>query len=149
MIALVQRVREARVETGGEVAGQIEAGLLVLLGVGVEDGADEAEWLAGKVARLRIFPDEGDASGRMNRSLQDVGGGALVVSQFTLYGDARKGNRPSYTRSAPPDTAEPLYELFCDRLGAHLLRPVQRGVFGADMQVHSVNDGPVTLWIER
>jgi len=146
VIALVQRVSSASVRVGGETVGEVERGLLVLLGVVVGDTQAEGDWLADKVARLRVFPD-GD--GRMNRSLQDVGGGALVVSQFTLAGDARKGTRPSYTRAAPPDVAEPMYEAFCGALSEHLGRSVGRGVFGAKMDVALVNDGPVTLWVER
>lgn len=146
MIALVQRVSSASVRVGGEVVGEVGRGLLVLLGVVAGDTHAEGDWLADKTARLRIFPDD---DGRMNRSLVDVGGGALVVSQFTLAGDARKGTRPSYTRAAPPDLAEPLYEAFCETLSGHLERPVGRGVFGAKMEVALVNDGPVTLWVER
>lgn len=146
MIALVQRVSEAEVRVDGEVTGSIEQGLLVLLGVHEDDTTDEADWLARKCARLRIFADE---DGRMNRSVQDVEGGVLVVSQFTLYGDATKGNRPSFIESARPEHAEPLYEHFCDQVADHLGRPVERGVFGAMMDVDLVNDGPVTLWIER
>lgn len=146
MIALVQRVSSASVRVDGRTVGEVERGLLVLLGVVVGDTQTEGDWLADKVARLRVFPDD---DGRMNRSLQDVGGGALVVSQFTLAGDARKGTRPSYTRAAPPGTAEPLYEAFCEALAAHIGRPVGRGAFGAKMDVALVNDGPVTLWVER
>ena len=130
----------------GEVVGEVERGLLILLGVVAGDTQAEGDWLADKTARLRVFRDD---DGRMNRSLQDVGGGALVVSQFTLAGDARKGTRPSYTRAAPPDLAEPLYEAFCEALSDHLGQPVARGVFGATMEVALVNDGPVTLWVER
>ena len=146
VIALVQRVSSAAVRVDGETVGEVGRGLLVLLGVVAGDTGTEGDWLADKVARLRIFPDD---DGRMNRSLVDVGGGALVVSQFTLAGDARKGTRPSYTRAAPPDAAEPLYESFCDALGGEIGRPVARGVFGAKMEVALVNDGPVTLWVER
>lgn len=146
MIALVQRVASASVRVADEVVGEIGSGLLVLLGVVGGDTEAEGNWLADKVARLRIFPDD---DGRMNRSIQDVGGEALVVSQFTLAGDARKGTRPSYVRAARPEVAEPLYEAFAAALSAHLERPVERGVFGAKMAVALVNDGPVTLWIER
>lgn len=146
MIALVQRVSEARVEVEGSVTGAIGAGLLVLLGVHHTDTEAELHWLARKVANLRVFPDE---EGRMNRSLLDCGGEALVVSQFTLYGDARRGNRPSFSESAPPAHAEPMYERFVEVLAEHLGRPVPTGRFGAMMDVHLVNDGPVTLWIER
>ena len=146
MIALVQRVSSATVRVDGHPVARIGRGLLVLLGVVGGDTEAEGAWLAEKVARLRVFPDD---DGRMNRSLQDVGGAALVVSQFTLAGDARKGTRPSYVRAAPPDVAEPLYEAFATALGARLGRPVERGVFGAKMDVELVNDGPVTLWLER
>ena len=146
MVALVQRVSEASVTVDGEVTGAIETGLLILLGVHRDDTDAEMEWLVNKVANLRIFPDD---EGRMNRSLLDVGGDALVVSQFTLYGDTRKGNRPSFAESAPPEQAEALYEAFTDALSERLGRPVPMGVFGAMMDVRLTNDGPVTLWVER
>ncbi len=130
----------------GGVVGRIGHGLLILLGVHGTDTEQEGAWLARKVANLRIFPDE---EGRMNRSLTDVGGEALVVSQFTLYGDARKGNRPSFVESAGPELAEPLYEAFVRDLAGAIGRPVATGEFGAMMQVELVNDGPVTLWLER
>jgi D-aminoacyl-tRNA deacylase len=135
--ALVQRVTRASVSVDGSVVSSIGAGLLVLLGVGGEDTDREADWLADKVRALRIFPD---ADGRMNEPLGDRE--VLCVSQFTLYGDARRGNRPSYVAAAAPEHAERLYERFCDRLGA------ARGVFGAMMAVELVNDGPVTLLVE-
>ena len=137
MRALVQRVSRASVEVDGELVGRIGPGLLVLLGVTHEDTEADADKLADKVRALRIFPD-GD--GRMNDPLGDRE--VLCVSQFTLYGDARRGNRPAYVAAARPEHAEPLYERFCDRLGA------ARGVFGAHMDVELVNDGPVTLLIE-
>lgn len=146
MVALIQRVREASVRVEGAVAGAIGEGLLILLGVHREDTEAELDWLVRKCAGLRIFADE---EGRMNRSVRDVGGDVLVVSQFTLYGDAARGNRPSFTASAPPEQAEPLYELFVERLSRELGRPVPSGVFGAMMDVHLVNDGPVTLWVEK
>ncbi|MEZ4702088.1 MAG: D-aminoacyl-tRNA deacylase [Rhodothermales bacterium] len=146
MIALVQRVAEARVDVAGETVGAIGPGLLILLGVHVADAEREADWLVRKCAQLRIFNDE---AGKMNRSVLDAGGEALVVSQFTLYGDAEKGNRPSFVHSAPPEQADRLYRYFVDRLGEVLARPVPTGIFGASMQVHLVNDGPVTLWLER
>ncbi|MDX1419206.1 MAG: D-aminoacyl-tRNA deacylase [Rubricoccaceae bacterium] len=146
MVALVQRVAEARVEVDGETVGAIGTGLLVLLGVAQGDTEQEADWLARKIARLRVFPD---AEGRMNRSLLDTGGGALVVSQFTLLGDVKKGTRPSYSRAASPDEADRPYRQFADRLSEILGKPVPTGVFGAMMQVHLVNDGPVTLWVEK
>jgi D-aminoacyl-tRNA deacylase len=146
MVALVQRVSEARVIVEGTTMGEIGPGVLVLLGVHTADTEAEGEWLARKVAALRIFRD---SEGKMNRSVVDVGGEALVVSQFTLYGDASRGNRPSFIDSAPPDRAERLYEVFADRLTKEMRREVARGVFGAMMDVHLVNDGPVTIWIER
>ena len=146
MVALVQRVREAAVEVEGEVAGAIGAGVMILLGVHKDDTERQVEWLARKCANLRIFRDE---AGLMNRSVLDVGGEALVVSQFTLYGNAAKGNRPSFVDSARPEKAEALYERFVEALSVHLGTPVATGVFGAMMEVHLVNDGPVTLWVER
>jgi D-aminoacyl-tRNA deacylase len=142
--AVVQRVSEARVSVGTEHVGEIGRGLVVLLGVARGDSKADAERLAGKVARLRIFED---AVGRFDRSLLDAGGEALVVSQFTLIADTRKGNRPSFTDAAPPDDAEPLYGAFCDALAA-LAVPVARGIFGARMAVELVNDGPVTIMLE-
>jgi len=146
MIALVQRVSEASVAVDGQVVGAIGRGLLVLLAVHVTDTEKEAAWLARKCANLRIFPDE---EGRMNRSLIDVDGAALVVSQFTLYGNTDRGNRPSFTESALPEQAAPLYERFTALLSEQLGKPVPTGVFGAMMDVRLVNDGPVTLWVER
>ena len=144
MRAVLQRVRRARVVIGDEVAGAIEVGLLVLLGIAPSDTQTQVEWLADKVIGLRIF---NDAGGKMNLSLQDVGGSLLIVSQFTLFGDARKGRRPSFIGAAPPEVAIPLYEAFLDAVRAHGV-PVASGRFGADMQVELVNDGPVTLILE-
>jgi D-tyrosyl-tRNA(Tyr) deacylase len=141
MRAVCQRVSEARVRVDGAVVGEIGAGLCVLLGVARGDTVDEAERLAGKVARLRIFPDD---TGRFDRSLLDLGGRALVVSQFTLLADTTGGNRPSFSAAAPPEEAKPVYESFCAGLTA-LAVPVETGVFGARMQVELVNDGPVTI----
>lgn len=152
MVALVQRVSEARVTVDGSVTGAIGSGLLVLLGVHQTDTDAELHWVAKKVANLRIFPDPSAGSGqagKMNRSLLDTGGEVLVVSQFTLYGDTGKGNRPSFVASAPPDRAEALYEDFVAELGRLLGKPVPTGVFGAHMDVQLTNDGPVTLWVER
>jgi D-aminoacyl-tRNA deacylase len=146
MIALVQRVSSASVTVSGEVTGQIGTGLLVLLGVHHDDTEREAVWLADKLVALRVFQDD---EGKMNRSVQDVGGEVLVVSQFTLYGDVRKGTRPSYIQAARPETAEPLYERMVALLAERLGRSVPTGRFGAMMDVALVNDGPVTLWIER
>jgi len=140
MRAVVQRVARARVTPGGQVG----PGLCVLLGVAQADGEEQAERLAGKIARLRIFPDE---DGRFDRSLVDVAGSALVVSQFTLIADTAKGNRPSFAEAAPPEKAEPLYERFCAELSA-LGVPVETGVFGARMDVELVNDGPVTIVLD-
>ena len=144
MRVVLQRVSHASVTVDGRVTGEIGQGLLVLLGVGPDDGEEQLAWMVRKVAGLRIFED---ADGRMNRSVKDVGGGVLVVSQFTLYGDVRKGRRPSFTGAAHPDVAEPLYEQFCARMEAEGL-PVGRGVFGAHMDVALTNDGPVTLIVE-
>ncbi len=146
MVALVQRVKNASVEVDGEVAGAIGEGLMILLGVHKDDTEREVAWLARKCANLRIFRDD---AGLMNRSVLDVGGEALVVSQFTLYGNAAKGNRPSFIDAARPEQAEALYETFVEALSVHLGKPVATGVFGAMMQVHLINDGPVTLWVER
>ena len=144
MRAVCQRVSEARVTVHEEVVGEIGRGLLVLLGVAREDSAADADRLAAKVARLRIF--EGD-DGRFDRDVLEVGGAALVVSQFTLIADTRKGNRPSFTAAAAPDQATVLYERFCERL-VHAGVSVERGVFGARMAVSLVNDGPVTIVLD-
>jgi D-aminoacyl-tRNA deacylase len=144
MRAVVQRVAGACVTVGGNLAGEIGPGLCVLLGVARGDGRAAAERLAGKVARLRVFENE---EGRFDRSLLDIGGAALVVSQFTLIADTAKGNRPSFTEAAPPEAAELLYEVFCEALEA-LGVQVEKGVFGARMQVELVNDGPVTIVLE-
>jgi D-tyrosyl-tRNA(Tyr) deacylase len=140
MRAVVQRVARARVVPGGEIG----PGLCVLLGVAREDGEEQAARLAGKVARLRIFPDE---EGRFDRSVADVAGAVLAVSQFTLIADTAKGNRPSFAAAAPPDEAEPIYERFCTELRA-LGVPVETGVFGAKMELELVNDGPVTIVLD-
>lgn len=145
MRALVQRVASASVETDGRVTGAIGRGLLILLGVARSDTAAEAEFLAGKVARLRVFEDAG---GRMNVATPDAGGDFLVVSQFTLYGDCRGGNRPSFIEAAPGPQAEPLYLHFVRALERASGRAVATGVFGAMMKVRLENDGPVTLLVE-
>ena len=145
MRILIQRVKSASVTIGGQLRSQIGAGLLVLLGVGADDTDEDVEYLAGKLVRLRIFDD---AQGVMNLDVRQVGGQVLVVSQFTLLASTRKGNRPSYVRAAGPEAAVPLYERFVAVTGKLLGRPVQTGVFGADMQVELVNDGPVTIWID-
>jgi D-tyrosyl-tRNA(Tyr) deacylase len=141
---VVQRVREASVTVDGEIVGACGRGLAILLGVATEDDQASAERLAGKIARLRIFEDD---DGRFDRSLVDVGGEALAVSQFTLIADTRKGNRPSFAGTARPEVAEPLYERFCEALEREGVR-VARGVFGARMEVSLVNDGPVTIVLD-
>jgi D-tyrosyl-tRNA(Tyr) deacylase len=145
MKALIQRVKNSSVSIDGKQKAIIGQGLLILLGITDTDTHAAADWLASKLAQLRVFSD---SEGKMNLSLLDFGGEALVVSQFTLYGDARKGNRPSYIQAARPEKAEPLYEYFVAELQKHLSTPVQTGVFGADMQVSLINDGPVTIMIE-
>jgi D-tyrosyl-tRNA(Tyr) deacylase len=144
MRALVQRVTQGAVRVEGEVVGRIGAGLVIFVGVGDRDGEAEAAFLAGKVAALRIF---GDEAGRFNRSLLDVGGGALVVSQFTLYADARKGRRPSFVHAAAPERAEQLVEAFVAALRAAGVA-VETGRFRAVMSVEIHNDGPVTIWLD-
>jgi D-aminoacyl-tRNA deacylase len=144
MRALVQRVSTAKVEVDGDVVGEIGTGVLVLLGVAKGDGSADAKFLATKISQLRIFPDE---AGKMNRSLSEAGGALLAVSQFTLYGDCRKGRRPSFDAAAPPDLARELYEHFVEEV-RRIGLPVQTGVFQAHMAVSLVNDGPVTLLVE-
>jgi len=145
MRAVVQRVSSASVTIGGEVKSAIGPGLLVLLGIGHEDGQEDIDWLVKKIAGLRIFNDEASV---MNRSVLDIGGEALVVSQFTLMASTRKGNRPSYLGAAGHELAIPLYGQFCAALSAAIGRPVGTGEFGADMKVALVNDGPVTICID-
>ena len=150
MRALVQRVSHARVAVNDELTGAIGQGFVVLLGVTHGDTEAEAAWLANKIAGLRLFEDKAleDKGGKMNLSLADVGGAVLLVSQFTLYGDAARGRRPSFTAAAAPDVAEPLVELFAAHLRRHGLQ-VETGVFGAHMTVEIHNDGPVTLLLEK
>lgn len=145
MRAVIQRVQHARVEVEGTTTGAIEQGLLVLLGITHDDQQTDIDWLVNKLIKLRIFTDE---AGKMNRSVQDVGGGLLVVSQFTLYGNVKKGHRPSYTRSAPPDVSVPLYEQFLTSLRTAFSGPVATGEFGAKMAVSLLNDGPVTIILD-
>jgi len=145
MRALVQRVREASVTVDGHTTGAIGAGLLVLVGIAGDDGAQDRDWLVRKLAQLRIFDDD---EGVMNRAIVDTGGDILAVSQFTLYASTRKGNRPSYTAAARPEVAEPAFAAFVASLAATLRKPVPTGVFGAHMQVHLVNDGPVTIFLD-
>lgn len=144
MRAVVQRVSRAKVTVDQQVVAEIGSGYLLLLGVGHRDGEEEASYLARKIAGLRLFEDE---AGKMNSSLLEVGGGVLVVSQFTLYGDARKGRRLTFTDAAPPQVADALYQRFCQLLQNEGIA-VARGVFQAHMQVELVNDGPVTLWLD-
>jgi len=145
MRALIQRSLQASVTIAGEVTGSISHGLVVLLGIEHEDAAEDADWLAAKIAQMRIF---GDAEGKMNLSVKEVGGGVLVVSQFTLHASTKKGNRPSFIRAARPEHAIPLYEHFIRSLEKELAAPVACGRFGADMQVALVNDGPVTICMD-
>jgi D-tyrosyl-tRNA(Tyr) deacylase len=144
MRALLQRVTSASVTIDEQIVGQIGLGLLVLLGVGKDDSEVQVKTLADKIVHMRIF---GDDEGKMNRSLLDIGGEVLVVSQFTLYADIRRGRRPSFTNAAPPSLAEPLVERFKDAIAAYGLS-VADGIFGAHMQVELVNDGPVTIWMD-
>lgn len=145
MRVILQRVVSARVEVEGLVTGSIGIGLLVLAGLEESDTPADLAWMSSKLTRMRIFPDE---NGVMNRSVLDAGGEVLAVSQFTLFASVRKGNRPSWSRAAPPETAHPLFVEFVRRLENDLGRHVPTGVFGADMKVHLVNDGPVTLFID-
>lgn len=146
MRVLIQRVREASVTVDGVITGAIEKGLLIFVGITATDTNRELHWMCEKILHLRIFPDD---DGKMNRSVLDVAGGLLVVSQFTLYGDAHKGNRPSYTNAAPPAIAEPMYNTMLDYFRQHNPLGVQAGIFGAMMDVRLLNDGPVTIWLER
>ncbi|MFO1305100.1 MAG: D-aminoacyl-tRNA deacylase [Burkholderiales bacterium] len=145
MRTLIQRVREADVTVDGCVVGAIGPGLLVLAGVTDGDDASDREWLARKIVQLRVFPDD---AGVMNRSVIEAGGGILAVSQFTLYASTRKGNRPSYSAAARPEIAQPAFDAFVALLAERLGKPVPTGVFGADMKVRLVNDGPVTIWLD-
>ncbi len=146
MRAVIQRVGRASVTSDGKRLGAIGQGLLVFVGVTAGDRAAAVRWMAEKILRLRIFEDE---AGKMNRSVEDVRGGILVVSQFTLYGDAARGNRPSFTAAAPPEIARPLYDEFVRVLASMTSLPVETGSFGATMEVELVNDGPVTILLER
>ena len=145
MRALVQRVREASVTVDGRIAGAVGPGLLVLAGIGSDDGDDDREWLARKIVALRIFDDD---AGTMNRSVVDAGGGILAVSQFTLFASTKKGARPSWSGAAPPAVAAPGFDRFVATLAAALGKSVATGIFGAAMQVALVNDGPVTIWLD-
>ncbi len=145
MRVVLQRVSSASVQVNGSITGQIESGWLILLGVGKGDAKPQAKWLAEKCVGLRAFPDE---AGKMNRSVLDIGGSLLVVSQFTLYGDCIKGRRPSFDSAESPEIANELYEYFCEQAASLGVR-VERGVFRADMKVSLVNDGPVTFILEK
>lgn len=145
MRVVIQRVREASVAVDRKICGKIEAGLLVLAGFEESDTEADLDWMAGKIVRMRIFSDE---NGVMNRSVQEAGGEILAVSQFTLYASVKKGNRPSWSRAARGDVSGPLFERFVAKLSAELGKPVPTGVFGADMQISLVNDGPVTLSVD-
>ena len=145
MRTVIQRVAEAKVSIEGVAKGAIQKGLAVLLAVEEADTAEDIEWLSGKIVRLRVFDDE---NGVMNRSVHDVQGGILLVSQFTLFASTKKGNRPSYSRAAQPEIAVPLYQQFIARLAQDLGKPVETGDFGAEMQVSLINDGPVTIVID-
>ena len=143
--AVVQRVSQASVQIEGKLHSAIDHGLLVLLGVEHEDGDEDRDWLVGKIAQMRIFSDE---QGKMNRNILEAGGSLLVVSQFTLHASTKKGNRPSFLRAADPAVAKPMVETFCTQLAQRASVPVKQGVFGADMQVSLINDGPVTIIID-
>jgi D-tyrosyl-tRNA(Tyr) deacylase len=145
MRVVIQRVSEASVSVDGAVTGRIGPGLLVLAGFEENDGESDLDWMAGKIVRMRIMADE---AGVMNRSVQDAGGEILAVSQFTLFASVRKGNRPSWSRAARGEVSQPLFERFVDKLAAELGRPIPTGIFGADMRVSLINDGPVTLSID-
>ena len=142
MRVVIQRVSSASVTIEGEIKASIGVGFLVLLGIETEDMREDAEWLCGKVASLRVF---GDENGLMNKSISEIDGNIIVVSQFTLHASYKKGNRPSFLNAAKPEIALPLYEYFLESLSSKVLKPVQSGIFGADMKVSLVNDGPVTI----
>lgn len=145
MRAVIQRVSSATVTIDSKISGEINQGFLILLGIEAPDTTEDIDWLTGKIARMRVFADENDL---MNKSLIDINGQALVVSQFTLHANTKKGNRPSFIRAARPEQAEPMYRAFMDQLASLIGQPVESGEFGADMQVSLVNDGPVTIIID-
>lgn len=145
MRAVVQRVKQASVSVDGQITGEIKQGLLVFLGVGPDDGEEDVAYMAVKIANLRIFADD---EGKMNRSLWEIRGGLLLISQFTLFGDCRKGRRPDFSQAAPPALAKELYELIVYTLNGLLGTTVQTGIFAADMQIDSLNDGPVTMLLD-
>lgn len=145
MRTVIQRVQHASVTIEGKLKSEIKKGLLILIGIEDSDTHNDIEWLTKKIINLRIFDDE---NGVMNHSVLDAGGDILVVSQFTLHASVKKGNRPSYLRASKPDVAIPMYQAFCDEMAIALGKPVSTGVFGADMKVELLNDGPVTIWID-
>ena len=145
MRVVIQRVTRASVTIAGELKSSIGRGMMILLGFCNEDTDQDLDWAVKKIAQLRIFDDE---QGVMNKSIEETGGEILAVSQFTLYASCKKGNRPSYIRAAKPDISVPLYDAFCEKLQERLQKPIQTGVFGADMQVELINDGPVTICID-
>ncbi|MCD0458517.1 D-tyrosyl-tRNA(Tyr) deacylase [Roseiconus lacunae] len=145
MRVVLQRVSEASVKVDGEIVGQINHGLVALVGIGHGDDEKIVEWMADKTVQLRVFEDD---AGKMNRSLADVSGGVLAISQFTLYGDCRKGRRPAFTAAAAPEVAKQLYEHYVNAIGKHGIE-VQTGIFAADMKVSLINDGPVTMLLDR
>ena len=145
MRAVIQRVSQAFVTIDGEIVSSIKTGLLILLGIGEDDDSSDVTWLVGKICRMRLFADSDD---KMNLSLADINGDAIVVSQFTLQALTKKGNRPSFIRAAKPEISEPLYDAFCETIQTELGKPIGRGRFGADMKVALVNDGPVTIVID-
>ncbi len=145
MRVLIQRVKEASVEIEGKIKSSVEKGLLVLLGITNEDKKEDIEWLTRKLCKLRVFNDE---KGVMNKSVSDINGEILLVSQFTLHASTKKGNRPSYIRAAKPEIAIPLYEAFITQMEYELGKKIGTGIFGADMKVSLINDGPVTIWMD-
>lgn len=145
MKVVIQRVKSSSVSVAGEIVGEINQGLLILLGITHDDTKDQCDWLANKVINMRIFSDSED---KLNLSVKDIAGSILLISQFTLYAEAEKGNRPSFTSAARPEIAKPLYEHFIDKLKANGIQ-VESGIFGADMQVELINDGPITIILER
>jgi D-tyrosyl-tRNA(Tyr) deacylase len=145
MRAVIQRVSQASVEIEGQISGSIEQGLLVLLGIEDSDNHDDIDWLSKKIVQMRIFNDE---AGLMNKSVQEIQGNILLISQFTLFGQTKKGNRPSFIRASKPDTAIPIYEKFCQTLSEYLGKKIETGIFGADMKVYLINDGPTTIFVD-
>lgn len=145
MRSLIQRVKEAKVLVNNNIVGEINKGLLVFLGIGNDDNEEDINWLSQKIIQLRIFSDE---EGKLNKNIQDINGSLLIVSQFTLFASTKKGNRPSFINSAPPEKAKTLYEQFIEKCECLLQKKVEQGIFGANMNVYLINDGPVTIWID-